>query len=369
MNYNSFLDLYFSTYAISMGLPIGLVILYHVFRRKLRKDKEYTFTERNISIGVTFVMIMIPGLVNPSMWGYGKPDGVKEIHFQNGKLIVIDYIMSLGSETDDGDPYGRIHVVNPETGEKLRRFVAGVGAEFVGITGDTLIVTRYSEAGLYSLTTGAELAVYSAATLPDYFQELSSGVNNIMWGDGSTVMEITANNGKQYDLMLKTCKLLPASIDHSHDAAYQPTRKLYATDDEIKRDDVVWGSIVLQLDGNNGNQYELYLKNSDDSVLNAQTPFLNGEFAGVSERDSSVIILSYETLENRQYVLTSVSLDGKTVNWQIHQRQYDSKYQYSDYVKPAVKFDPETNTVCFAVGTVVYCVDGATSNLLWQTSL
>lgn len=369
MSYNSFLDTYFSSYWISMGIPVLLVIAWHVgLRRLFLKKKEYTFAERTISIGSMFVLIMIPGLVNPMYWGFGPPAAVREIRYTDGKYLVVDHIMTMGSEGEAGTPCSRVHVIDPKTGEKHLRFTLGEDADLAGVHGDTLVVVRYNDAVAYSVTDGHQYAVYSDETLPGLFPELSSGINNFMWGDGHQVMEITANNGKQYNLHLTNGQLYPAS-DGTDQALWKPTGQLYVDDRSVKRDNEHGGTTVVDLEGMNGNQYEFYLKGSNDSILNPQLTFLDARPVAVCPGDSSFIVLSYETLEHKAYLLTSVTLNGQKVNWTIHQSQYNSAYHYSDYEKPQTGYNVADNTLCFTIGTTAYCIDAASGKLLWQTSL
>lgn len=369
MSYNPFLDTYFSTYWISMGIPVFLMIAWLAgLRRVFLKNKEHTFGERMISIGVTTGLILIPGLVNPMYWGFGPPTAVREITFTDGKCLVVDHILTMGSKTDDGTPCSRVHVIDPKTGEKKLRFTLGEDADLVGVHGDTLVVARYSDAIGYSISDGHQYVTYSTETLPGLFPELSTGISNMMWGDQDRIMELTVNNGKQYNLYLTTGKLYPANDGGTDTAHYRPTGKLYIDDRVIKRDDEQWGTTVVEIDGKNGNQYEMFLQNSNDSVLNDKLAFLDAHPIALCP-DSSIIILSYETLEHKQFLLTSVSLDGQKVNWTIHQSQYNAKYAYNDYEKPQAGYSAKDNTLCFAVGTTAYCVDAATGKLLWQTTL
>ena len=368
MTYNSVLDLYFSTYWISLGVPVSLFILYYVFRKQIRKGKEYTFTERTVSIGIAFVMIMIPALVNPAYWGYGTPDGVQEIHFVNGNYIVIDYIMTMGSRYDDGYPCSRVHIIDPVTGEKKLRFTVGDDASFVGIHGDTLTVTRYNDAVLFSVKDGHQYAVYSTETLPGYFPELSTGINNLMWGDASTVMELTANNGSYWNLFLKSGMLYRSDANRAMPET-PPSGKLYIYNDEIRRDDETFGSTFVSLEGEGENQHQLYITGSNDSILNRNLMFLDGIPVAVNGSDSCFVILHYQTLEKQKFILTCVSLDGKKVLWDVEQSQFNSKFSFSEYIVPQVGYNEVDNTLCFWIDKEIYCLDMNDGKLLWQTHL
>lgn len=371
MTYNALLDGFFSSYWFSMALPLALIPVYYIFRPKIMKGKDGTFGEVCIVMGYAFVVMMTAGMANPLWWGFGTPEAVREIRYVDEKLLVIDHIRTMGSETDEGTPCSRVHVIDPETGEKQLRFTLGEEADLVGVHGDTLVVVKYNEATAYSLTDGHEYATYSQETLPDLFPELSSGIANIMWGGGSSIMEITANNGEMYELDLTTGWFYEATVENQ-EREMEVTEKLYCDDEEIKLDDVengYYSPTKYSLDGIDGNQYALYFQDSHDSILNKQVSFLDGEFIGVNNKDSTCIILSYETLEHQEFILTCLSLDGKEVVWEIHQAQYNSEYNFTDYWKPHTGYNENTNQLTFWIEGDVYCVDAATGELLWQTTL
>lgn len=371
MTYNALLDGFFSTYWISIIAPLGLIPLYYLFRSKIRKGKENSFGEVCVVMGYAFVVVMTAGMANPLWWGYGTPEAVREIRYADEKLLVIDHIRTMGSETDEGTPCSRVHVIDPATGEKLLRFTLGEEADLISLHGDTLVVQQYNDATAYSLTDGRRLVTYSTETLPDLFPELASGVNNLTWSYGCSRLDITANNGAMYELDLTTGWFYEATVENQ-EREMEVTEKLYCDGDEIRFDDVENGYYAptrYSLGGVNGNQYTLYFKDNRDSVLTKQVSFLDGEFVGVNNKDSTCFILSYETLEHQQFVLTCLALDGKEVVWQIHQSQYNGEYDFNDYCKPHTGYNESTNQLTFWIEHDVYCVDAATGKLLWQTSL
>lgn len=368
MSYNFILDSYFSTYWISWGVPALLVILYFTFRHKIRKGKESTLREQVIIWGSLFVFIMLAGYVNPAWLGFGTAEGIREIRYINGDLYVVDYLMTMGSEGEAGTPCSRIHVVDPATGEKRLRFLIGEHADLINVHGDTVAVETYNDATLFSRTTGKELAHYSQETLPEYFPELSSGVNNLMWGNNGSTMAITANNGKSYDLLLDRGVLYAANTSHTHEE-YVPTGQLFIDEREVKIDNERWGTRILALDGENGNQNLLYLTGRNDSILNDELTFLDGRPVAVNTSDSTCVILHYETLEKKSFVLTCVSLDGKQVMWEIHQSAYNTDYEFDDEDKPRTGYNDQTKGFCFGIASTVYCINVRNGKLLWQTEI
>jgi len=125
---------------------------------------------------------------------------------------------------------------------------------------------------------------------------------------------------------------------------------------------------VLELQGESGNQYEEFITGPNDSVLNRSRTFLSGEFVAITA-DTNVIVLSYETLEHKLFILTCLTLDGKKVVWEMHQSQYNAEFEFSDYMKPQAGYNPTLNQLAFWIAGVVYCVDADSGKLLWNTEL
>ena len=143
---------------------------------------------------------------------------------------------------------------------------------------------------------------------------------------------------------------------------------MYVDESQIKRDDQRWGIAVLELKGENGNQYEEFITGANDSILNRSRTFLSGEVIAITT-DTNVIVLSYETLEHKSFLLTCLTLDGKKVVWEMHQSQYNAEFEFSDYMKPQTGYSPTLNQLTFWIAGEVNCVDADSGKLLWKTAL
>lgn len=340
MSYNSILDGYFSNFWLALGLPFALMVLYLLLRKYIRRGKEYTLLERVIVIGVCFILAMTGALINPMYWGYGHPTAIDDIRLVDGKLLVLDHTMSMGSRTSEGTAYSRIHVLDPMSGEKQIRFPVGAEADLIGMHGDSVAVSRYNDVAYFSVQDGHEQAVYDRETLPVSFKELSSGVNSIMWGDGRNIMEITANDGTSWNLYTASGKLKP--VDESAPRLpYSPTNAISIHQNEIRIDNEPGAHVLLELSGEGQNQHQRHLYNDRDSLVNARETFLDGELVGLDLRDSCFFVLSYETLKKERFILSCMALDGKSKRWEIRQSQFNADYVYTEPHLPHVASDEE----------------------------
>ncbi len=370
MSYNSFLDAYFSSQWFGYGIPVLLMIILIVFGKKIYRRKEYTLWMRAINIGIPFLLIMVSALVNPIYWGYGRPVAIDDIRIANGKLFILDHIMTAGSRYDSGDPCSRIHILDPETGEKKVRFPVGYDGDFIGVHGDSLGISRYNDVAYFSIENGHLFTLYNRETLPKLFSQLSSGVDNFGWGDGRNIMEVTSLDGNNWNIYTQTGKIFPANVDVDvPKKKHVPSNKLYLHDNSIMVDDQPINSELLEVEGKNGNQYQKYICNNRDSILNDKLVFLCGQTVGINQKDSTFFILHYETLKKEKFILTCVSLDGKRKLWEIKQSTFNPTYIYHDYYSPRVNTDEHRGKLFFSIDKEVFAINMKDGQLLWRTKL
>lgn len=369
MSYNSFLDTYFSSLWFGYGLPFALLLFLVVFWKKIYRQKEYTLWMRGINIGIPFVLIMLSALINPIYWGYGHPRAIDDIRIMNGKLIVKDFIMSYGSRYSSGDAYSRLHLLNPGTGEKNIRFPVGNYARLIGIHGDSICVSRYNDAAYFSIKSGHCFVVYNTETLPKLFPQLSSGINNFMWGDDRRIMEISAMDGTNWNLYTPTGQIVSTDKKDTDNKEYTPTNKISIHQNEIRIDNGPGANVLLKLHGENGNQHKLFVSDRHDSIINEDMFFLDGKLAGLSIKDSCFFILHFESLKKERFILSCVSLNGRTKLWELKQTAFNPTFIYPEDYSPTIYTDPETGKLFFSIDTEVFAVQLKNGNLLWRKKL
>jgi hypothetical protein len=368
MSYNTVLDTYFSSFWLGFCGPFVLMFLYLILRKYIRKGRAYTFLERGIVIGVCIVLLLTFGLVNPLYWGYGKPTAIDDIRLAQGKLFVVDHIMTMGSETDSGDECMRVHVLDPATGEKKIRFLVGRSGEWIGVHGDTVAISRYNDVAYFSVTNGKKFVVYSTATLPGLFPELASGINAMTWTSGHLQMEITGMDGKRWTLDTQSGKL-SAVVENTVSRPYAPTNLMTFRDKEIQIDNVPGQTQLLELDGEGGNQHQLYLKDTHDTIVNHAEMFLDGKFVGLAEKAGACLILSFESLTQDRYKLACMSLDGKRKLWEIRHRQFNPNYLYPEWFHPHFAVDETMGLVWISIDREILALQLRDGSLKWRVAL
>lgn len=368
MSYNSFLDSYFSELWFFLGIPLILMVVYLIIRQTKLIKRAYTFGERLIVTGICFVLMMTGALINPMYWGYGNPRAIDDIRLLNGKLCVLDHINSLGGRYSAGDPYSRIHVVNPADGSKILRFPVGVSADLVGIHGDSICVSRYNDVAYYSQQNGKSLIVYSRETLPGIFPELSSGVNQIMWADGRNVMEITAQNATKWNLYTVSGKLVPAE---KNGVIQYPDQNgnVWIHEREIRKTNEESTSTLIELKAAGASPELLSVYDGNDSLLSSQLTFLSGKPIAADLKNNCFFILHFESLKQEKCIISCVSIDGKKLIWELHQSQFNSEYNYPEVYKPQTCFDEARGVLYFSIANEIFAVDGKDGKLIWRTKL
>ncbi len=367
MSYNSFLDTYFSSWWFGLGVPLVFMLILIVFSKQIYRRKDYTFGMRTINIAVPFVFAITSALINPMYLGYGHPAAIDEIRMINGRLIVMDHILTLGTRGADPDAYMRVHVLNAENGSKIIRFPAGNGARLIGIHGDSLSVARFNDVAYFSVTNGKQYVVYNTETLPKLFPELSTGVDNFMWCDDRNIMEMSSNDGKKWDLFTATGKLI--TEDAKRAKSKIATYNIYIESREIRREEETGDKVIVQLSGKGENQNQMYVTNREDSILNENLIFLVGLPVGIDIKDSCFFILHYETLKKERFILSCVTLDGKKVVWEIKQTQFNADYTYPEVYAPHVGVDETSGKVFFSIDKEIFAVNIKDGKLLWRTKL
>jgi hypothetical protein len=254
------------------------------------------------------------------------------------------------------------------TGEKQFRFSVGTEANLIGIHGDSLGVSRYGDVAYYSVETGDRFVVYDKESLPGLFPELSSGIDSYMWGDGRNIMEITTLDGNQWNLYTATGKLVPGNVKRS-DGPYLPTMKIYLKNDEVRIDDRPGETRLLQLDGEDGNQHQLYLCDENYARVNASEMFLDGKLAGLSVEDSCVFVISYESLKKERFKLSCMSLNGKVKRWEVRQVQFNDSYLYREPYEPRLACDADAGLVWVSIDEEVIGMNIKDGKVVWRMGL
>jgi hypothetical protein len=338
-------------------------------RKKIAKKKDNQAWFSIIFIGIALIWSLTYLLINPILIGYGNPLGIDGMVSSHGKLYVVDYLASGGSRYSDPEACSRIHILDAATGTKILRFPAHEHGELTGVKGDSLIFHYYYDTGIFSASTGKLISKWNNKTLPKIFPELASGIDHVMIERSAMILELTTLDGNHWNLSLRTGNLWAAKQNNEH-GKYIPTNRLYLNNDnELKIDDQPGGKILLKIDGSTDSQEIRYLKTDNGTVVNEDLKFIMGSFIAFSPQQKCFAVMSYETTKEIGFILTGVTLDGKTKLWELRQSELrpndDRQYQ----LPTAFTFDNKTDILYFGMKDEVMALEISTGKILWRQKL
>ena len=370
MSYNSVLDTFFSYWYINLGVLVVLLVIFYFIKRKY--IFFYTDTSKFLSgllfYGIIFLWIITFFLLNPMFLGFGQPAGVDGMMSADGKVYVVDYILTGGSKVSGPGEYSRVHVLDAASGEKIRRFNLGEHCKLFGVKGDSLIFYGENLLSIFSASKGKSIAKLNRKTLPKAFPELSSGIDNVMISYADKMLELTTLDGNHFNLSLQTATLYPVKQNKER-KEYSASKKIYLqNDNEIKIDDRPGGEVLLQLQGADGNQEVRYLKNRSGKIVN-ELKFVMGEFIAVSEPQKCFVVMSFETTKKIGFILTGISLDGQNKLWELKESSLrpGDKNEYPLPVSWTLNSD--SDIMYFAMKDEVIAIEILTGNILWRQKL
>ncbi len=367
MNYNSPLDSFFSNPWLGYGIIVIYFFIVIWFNKKLFPDRIPWLVKSFFTIGVPFIWIVTLKMLNPALLGYGKSEGVNRLAVYDGKLFVIDYLVAAGGgRLSKGSPCYRLHVIEPATGNKIRRssLYNAYRPGSVRFTGDTMILTQPSDVKFYSVATGKKINTWSSKTLPALFPQLSSGVGNLEPNSYKEKLVINSLDGNKWVLDIMSNMIAPYD---SHDQnKYEPTGKLYLDENNgIRRDDQRFGTTVVTYGSVKGSDNKMMLM-GPDTVLNRHISFLHGSIIAVSEKQDCFVIRDYDKTTETGVGFVCMSLDGHRKLWEVREKELRPGKEYEKRANTCYCID-ELNHIFFAnIKNEVYAINMSDGKLLWR---
>lgn len=376
MNYSPFWDTWFSNPWLSFGIPAAIFIGCVFMNLQLSGKKNSKDTSRKrkrgfftfLAIAFPICIMMVNGELKQSFFGYGNSKNIVELQYINGKLYAIDYLKTMGGKTSSGIKYYRIHIVDPATGKKERRFLVGAGAKLLRVTDKYAYIGHYSDLWIYDVNTGKRVSKYNEKTLPKLFPELAQGVDNMHVNDETLMITISCKDGRTRYLNPLSGQITEKDPNKNR-TTYQPTNKLRLDGNEIKMDDSDYGSEYLDIEAKNDDGKRARIYNSNDEVLYKDLSFLNGRPVVINPVDSSFVVMHFENTENEQFILTCLKLDGSKMLWEIKQTSLNPTYRFKNYKESVSITDDGNGKMFFGIAGELFCVDLKDGKMLWKAQL
>jgi|GEM_PF-3876842 hypothetical protein len=393
MTYNNFLDTWFGSGWLSYGIPILLFSLYFIYSvgryikwansgNQINDARIKTHSRKKMGILIGIAVVVAIALIvitiysfNKNNWGYGRPAGIADVQYANGKVYVMDFLQSGGSASKFGyyvpPKYYRLHVVNAETGDKKIRFRIGTDLALLSVHGDSVRISRGSEISYYSGSDGRRMVTYSKETLPSLFSQFSSGIESFTWylnHDGALMQAVTPDGAKW---ILNTATGNVSRSDAKAPVENIPATEFYLDDKCIRvgGKSNTSGSVYLCIKGHDEPQSHIY--DSRDSIMLKELAFVYGRPVAIDLKDNSFVVLHYQTTKKEQIILTCISLDGRKILWELKQSDLNPDFMlrstHHDVV--SISFDEDQGKMFFNIDCEIFAVYMKDGKVLWRHTL
>jgi outer membrane protein assembly factor BamB len=365
MNYNPILDGFYSTPWIYYGLLFVYLAIVISFKKRLFPHPERWIGQAIFIYAIPILWLLTNSMFNPAFLGYGRPDAIAKVTAVDGKLYVIDYLLTGGGKSHTPIHCYRMHIIDATTGEKKRRFMleSGLGGGINFVHGDTIAYTNPGKVTFYSCTSGGVLNTWSEKTLPKLFPQLASGVKNVEYRPAKNVMELSSLDGNKWSLNIRDNSIAPYNEQWNDD--YKPTGRIYIDDGKIVIDNQRFGSTLVTFCTVKGTDHKSVLCHRD-SVLNGHITFLYGTIVALSVKDSCFVVRDYDNLNRIGADFTCMSLDGKRKLWELRESAVRPNDPKDQPVKESSCIDTQDGIFFASIANEVFAIRMNDGKILWR---
>jgi hypothetical protein len=331
-------------------------------------------TDRSNSVFRTAVMVLVPGCIVLFIYLSGTVYGLGYVNTFSGMLHSPKWICLTSEGTFGMHAKGggrnlanRLYVVDPSDGHRVSRTVLGDFTKLIRLKGDTLFYKSGPNAFvLYDVSKCAIITTLNTETLPQQVRELSSGVESCDYDKEMQVIKATAKNGQTYYLdpyTLKTQTVAPV---------LPVVQKLHFDRDRIQLDSAHY----LNLKSKNDDEKLFQLVDKSGKTVYGDTTWLYAEFLAHTANPNQFLILSYETTDKTNFIITGFSGDYKLL-WKIKQSDLGASDFFTrknetglhGYASSIDFPRTEGNSLLFTIAGFVFSADMTTGKINWKTRL
>jgi hypothetical protein len=366
VNYNFILDGFFGNPWLCWGLLIAyFAFVLMKYRKHLTGKKPWKYWVVYVYV-VPMVWVVMLGFLNPMVLGYGKPRDVVRLNSVGGNLYVTDFLLTSGGKSFSGSRCFRMHVIDPQTGERKRRFLIGNNGYVTSVHGDKLAFSHANSVDFYSITTGRVLNKWTVETLPKLFPQLASGVKSMEPYKADSEVTVSSLNGNKWVLSISHNSIAP--YVEPKDNRHIPTGKIYLDGRYIRIDNEQLGTTLITL-GNLKNSDQKQMICSRDTIINRHVVFLHGEIVALSVSDSCFVVRDYDNINRIGVDYTCMSLDGKRELWQIKERMLRPGDSKKEPIATSCCIDEPNHLFFVNMETEVIAVGMKDGKVVWRKTL
>ncbi|MCU0447545.1 MAG: hypothetical protein MUE85_21820 [Microscillaceae bacterium] len=314
-----------------------------------------------LGIGVGLLGFFLP-ILNGAFWGYGLAVRFKDITTDKDWVCLLDERI-MGSE--DSYYFYRIYILEKKTGKLLHRQSLSLDsdAKLLGQKGQILFYQVHKNFVFWDIVNHTTLQTLNKESLPNIYPQLAAGVERIQYATQDSTLEVAAKTGKNYTIVPYTLALL----DKTQKTKKKPIAGVYYADDSrIYQNGSQYADKILEITAMPEN-YKIKQLTRNNQAINPPLTFLEGRFLAISNDAKACIVLSYETTDKENFLLSGLSLEGKLL-WQIKQSELPTQDSYSQEPQLNVALMEGKNLI-FTVGGYVLSLNCLNGQLNWKVRL
>ncbi len=300
---------------------------------------------------------------------FGYSDSVSDMIISGDFLIFRDF------RKDRRLP--RLHAIDVNTGKLLYRthFTEPPlfyrthleqAPELYSIQGSILFMRKGKDFCMYDIQNRKELMNYSYKNLMKNYDELSAGVETVMYKREYSTLTILGKNGRYMYLDPFSGKMHKEPVKQ---ITLKDTEKYYLNYNSIFQKTDKSARRLIYLENIKNTHKTGVLRHEDIPIRNnGSHEFIDPHIILQYPESEIFIIRSLETLNSKKYILTAFTMNLQKL-WQIKQSALGAGDLFTDLFRRDLMLFPwmkYQNTMIFAIGGFLFSIDARTGNLNWR---
>jgi hypothetical protein len=331
--------------------------------------------EKSNSVFRVLVMILVPGstvlfiYLAGSVYGFGYVDKfIANTNSNKWICLVSEGTFRMHMKGGGKTVGNRLYLLDSKTGDKIYRTVIGDFSKVIRLQGDTLLYqSGHSAFVLYNVRKNMPVATLDAETLPVQLKEFSMGVEDCSYDKETRSIKASAKDGKIYYIDPFSMK-----AQATNPVPDKAGKKLRFESQFIQLDSIH----SISLKNKDSDDKLLQLVDKGGKAVTSEGDFLYAEFVANATKLNRFVVLSYETTDKSNFILTCISHDYKVL-WKIKQSElgasdfFSKKMEAGKYANnPTIDFPKVLDeSLIFTIQGFVFSVDLNTGKVNWKTRL
>ncbi len=335
--------------------------------RKIKEDTE-KYLPRKLFIALILFFVVLPfacwlfvAQINPRYVGYGySTDNFKVVVQQDNVLWGMNKWTISGTHNRGSGIY-RIQGINLDSGKKLFKRLIPYHFKTIGHKNHLVWASTGKDIVGMDISSGETRITINDNNLMKKFPKLARGVYKFSFNPKTSLFDVLSKDG----FRISIDPVANTQVNHPVESV---TKSIYKIDDQgilenlssISED---YARIIAFDQGN----IKQNLLDKNRQALNKDLTFLKGKFLLFDNVASKALIMSYETLDKKEFILRCLSLDGKLL-WEA--KQHDLKV--GDFFNAKPEFEKALfykDKVIMAFDGFVFSLDSSDGHLNWLTRM